>query len=127
LRARQHRRDSQPFLRIQNDLEAEWADPREIEGEEMGRRNPRAQAEEEGKNPRLDDTLGKIPQETSEGKKQQKKHRLDDDPKNTQHRMQKNDKNSELMNLGPHGHTHTNPLPSLIFPPKTCRILDHNS
>lgn len=41
--------------------------------------------------------------------------------------MQKNDKNSELMNLGPHGHTHTNPLPSLIFPPKTCRISDHNS
>jgi hypothetical protein len=78
LRARQHRRetqrrDSQPFLRIQNDLEAEWADPPEIEGEEMGRRNPRAQEEEEGKNSRLDDKLGKIPQETSEGKKQTKK------------------------------------------------------
>jgi hypothetical protein len=57
-------------------LEAEWADPREIEGEEMGRRNPRAQGEEEeeeeGKNPRLDDKLGKIPQETSEGKKRKK-------------------------------------------------------
>ncbi len=47
--------------------------------------------------------------------------------KNTQHRMQKNNKNSEMMKLGPHGHAHTNPLPSLIFPPKTCRILDHNS
>lgn len=45
----------------------------------------------------------------------------------TQHRMQENNKNSEMMKLGPHGHTHTNPLPSLIFPPKTRRILDHNS
>ncbi len=72
------------FLRIQNDLEAEWADTREIEGEEMGRRNPKAQEEEEGKNPRLDDKLGKIPQETFEGKKQEKKKQtFDDDPKNT--------------------------------------------
>jgi hypothetical protein len=70
-------------------LEAEWADPREIEGEEMGRRNPRAQ-EEEGKNPRLDDKLGKIPQKTSEGKKKKKKQRLDDDPKKEQER--RNDK-----------------------------------
>ncbi len=111
MRARQHRRDSQPFLRIQNDLEAEWADPREIQGEEMGRSNPRAQ-EEEGKNPRLDDKLGKIPQETSEGKKQKKQRRLDDDPKNTQHRMQK--KQQELRNdeTGP---TQTHAYKSTVF------------
>jgi hypothetical protein len=61
----------------------------------MGRRNPRAQ-EEEGKNPRLDDKLGKIPQETSEGKKQQKKQRLDDDPK--KHSTPNAKKQQELRN-----------------------------
>jgi hypothetical protein len=95
----------------------------------MGRRNPRAQEEEEGKNPRLDDKLGKIPQETSEGKKQEKKKNkhLTMIQKTLNTECKKNNKNSELMKLGPQGHTHTNPLPSLIFPPKTCRILDHNS
>jgi hypothetical protein len=58
-------------------LEAEWADPREIEGEEMGRRNPRAQGEEEeeeeeGKNPRLDDKLGKSRKKLPKGKKRKK-------------------------------------------------------
>jgi hypothetical protein len=95
-------------------LEAEWADPREIEGEEMGRRNPRAQGEEEeeeGKNPRLDDKLGKSHKKLLKEKKRKKNQRFDDDPKNTQHRMKKNNKNAEMMKLGPHGHTHTNPLP----------------
>jgi hypothetical protein len=58
-------------------LEAEWADPREIEGEEMGRRNPRAQGEEEeeeekGKNPRLDDKLGKSHKKLLKEKKRKK-------------------------------------------------------